>query len=155
MKTGGKRNLRWDESKGGWRQKCAWVFFWSVFVFVSMSAFAWLVECELICLWLHLRSTHLFTQLFARFRAVYVHRFVCWCVQKMHMYICVQVWLHVCERGEQPESVARCCTVISIILTREALCVEEPLNTSRAKHWATALFCWLACLSSCNVHKHF
>lgn len=70
----------------------------------------------------------------------------------MRAHVCAGV--HACG-GASGKSVPRCCTVISIILTGEVLCVEGPLNTLQGQTLShSPVLLTIAWLSRCNTHTN-
>jgi len=77
----------------------------------------------------------------------------------MNACVCAHIHMHAgallvfaCACDEQQEWVARCCTVISITLTRETLCVEGPLNTLQGQTLShNPVLLTIACLFPCNT----
>lgn len=110
-----------------------------------MNARPFPVDSELICLWLHLHVACLLGWIFAVFLMLCVHRFVC-------ESVCVYTCIGVCrDEGGARGGGKVLYAVISIILTREALCVGAPLNTLQGQTLSPVLLT-IACRLLCNTH---
>lgn len=111
--------------------------FWCV---VFLYSHMYICECEFIC---------------ERICMSLPNRWIFAVPRRLDLYLQMHSCMSVSLCDKQQERVTRCCTVINITLTREALCVQRPLNTLQGQTVRrNPVLLTVACLCPCDTLTH-